>query len=930
MKRILTAMFLAILLSACASVREEDRNTLKSLAQKRVTVEREQPVPGNRGKAIDAYRHYLDIAPRDAHRPEAMRRLGDMEIESAEQGNASGERLTQNDYKRAIGVYQGLLRSYPNDPGNDRVLYQMARAYDQIGERQQALATLDRLVSVYPRSRYLDEAQFRRGEFLFDLRNYAQAERAYALVIGQGETSPFYERALYMHGWSLFKQTNYEDALNSFFAVLDRKLIGRDNGEPLESITTLTRADRELVEDTFRVISISLSGLQGAESIPAYFKQTGRRDYEFRVYQQLGDLYFKQERIKDAADTYNSFARRYPVHPQAPLLQVKVIESYQKAGFVGPALDTKQEFVLRYGVNSDYRKAHSAAAYERVLPHVRQHAEELARHYHSVAQKSKASADYQQAARWYRLFLSSFPADPKTPRMNFLLAEMLFEDKRYGAAADEYERTAYGYPRHAKSAEAGYAALLAYSRQEKNLKGNELSNNQQRSIDSALRFADAHPSDARVPGVLTNTAEKLYALKVPTRAASVAMRVLALTPPAAADLRRTAWTVVAHTEFERGSYNRAEAAYQQVLALTDTKAETRPALNERLAASIYKQGEQARGAGKQREAADHFLRVASAAPASAIRANAEYDAAAALIALKDWNAALKILENFRRNYPNHALQAEIPGKLALSYLEAGQPLKAAVEFEAMAAGKKDVKFSREALWQAAELYEKAGHDKNASAAYERYISQHPSPLEPAIEARYRLAILSKKNGQAGKYLSWSRELINAESKGGSERNDRTRYLGAVSALVLVEPLEAAYKQVRLVEPLKKNLKLKKDRMQQLLEAYGRASDYGVAEVATAAVYRTAELYTDFSRSLMTSQRPKGLSAQELEQYNVLLEEQAFPFEEKAIEVHEINAQRVASGIYDQWVKNSFNALSKLRPIRYAKSEKSEEVIRALR
>lgn len=929
MKRIVAALIVAVLVAACSTVREED-GTLKSLERKRVTVEREQPVAGNRSKAMDAYRHYLDIAPRDRHRPEAMRRLGDIEIETAEQGAAAGGQLTQNDYRRAIGVYQNLLRTYPKEPGNDRVLYQMARAYDQIGDRKQALATLDRLVSDYPRSYYREEAQFRRGELLFDLRNYGAAERAYAVVIGQGDTSTFYERALYMHGWALFKQNNYEDALKSFFAVLDRKLIGRDTGGPLESIATLTRADRELVEDTFRVVSISLSGLQGAESIPAYFTQAGRRDYEFRVYQQLGDLYFKQERIKDAADTYNSFARRYPVHPQAPLLQAKVIESYQKAGFVGPALETKQEFVLRYGVNSDYRKAHNAAAYEQVLPHVRQHAEELARHYHAVAQKSKTSADYQQAARWYRLFLSSFPGDPKTPQMNFLLAEMLFEDKRYGAAADEYERTAYGYPRHAKSAEAGYAALLAYTRYEKTVQGNELSKSQQRSIDSALRFADTYPADARVPVVLTNTAEKLYALKVPTRAASVATRVLALTPPPSADLRRTAWTVLAHTEFERGAYNRAEAAYQQVLALTDTKAEARAALNERLAASIYKQGEQARAAGNQRDAVNHFMRVASAVPASPIRANAEYDAAAALIALKDWGAAAAILENFRRQYPGHVLQAEIPGKLALCYLEGGQPLKAAVEFEAMAAGKKDVKFNREALWQAAELYEKAGHDKNALAAYERYVSQHPSPLEPAIEARYRLANLSKKNGQAGKYLSWSRELVNAESKGGRDRTDRTRYLGAVSALTLVEPLETAYKQTRLVEPLKKNLKLKKDRMQQLLEAYAKASDYGVAEVATAAVYRTAELYTDFSRALMTSQRPKGLTAQELEQYNVLLEEQAYPFEEKAIEVHEINARRVGDGIYDQWVKNSFSALSKLRPVRYAKAEKGEEVIRALR
>jgi hypothetical protein len=87
------------------------------------------------------------------------------------------------------------------------------------------------------------------------------------------------------------------------------------------------------------------------------------------------------------------------------------------------------------------------------------------------------------------------------------------------------------------------------------------------------------------------------------------------------------------------------------------------------------------------------------------------------------------------------------------------------------------------------------------------------------------------------------------------------------------------------------------------------------------------LYHDFSKALLGSQRPKGLKGEELEQYNVLLEEQAYPFEEKAIELHEINVRRVPTGIYDQWVKKSITALGQLRPVRYAKTEKDEEVIR---
>ena len=73
-----------------------------------------------------------------------------------------------------------------------------------------------------------------------------------------------------------------------------------------------------------------------------------------------------------------------------------------------------------------------------------------------------------------------------------------------------------------------------------------------------------------------------------------------------------------------------------------------------------------------------------------------------------------------------------------------------------------------------------------------------------------------------------------------------------------------------------------------------------------------------------------LSKAELDQYNVLLEEQAFPFEEKAIELHELNAKRAASGVYDKWVKSSFDALRELRPVRYGKTEVSEGVVDAIR
>ena len=49
----------------------------------------------------------------------------------------------------------------------------------------------------------------------------------------------------------------------------------------------------------------------------------------------------------------------------------------------------------------------------------------------------------------------------------------------------------------------------------------------------------------------------------------------------------------------------------------------------------------------------------------------------------------------------------INAQLAVAYLEKGQWASAAGEFERLAAGSKDPKVARDALWQAAELYDKA-------------------------------------------------------------------------------------------------------------------------------------------------------------------------------------------------------------------------------
>ena len=906
----------------------DNEPTLKALAGREVPVQRDRTVVATEAQAIDAYRKFLDISPRAPQRAEAMRRIGDLEMDLADNRSVTGTEAP--DYKAAIGRYNDFLKAYPNDPGNDRVLYQLARAYEQGGDLNTALKTLDRLVKDYPLNRFRDEAQFRRGELLFTARDYSQSEKAFATVLAGGPTVPYHDRSLYMQGWSQFKQMRLEDGLRSFFAVLDLKIAGRKGEGGIETLAGLTRADRELVEDTFRVTSISLANLKGAESIPEFIGDSAaRQSYEFRVYEQLGELYIRQERTKDAADTFGGFARIRPLHAQAPVLQARVIEIYEKTGFASLALEAKKEYVSRYGVSSEFRRA-NPEGWDKAQPLVKTHLAELARHYHASAQKTKASADYQEAVRFYREYLVSFPTDPAAPQSNFLLAELLYEDKRWADASVEYEKTAYGYPAHAKSADAGYAALLAYAQQQKQAPPAEVPALQKASVASALRFATAQPADPRTGPVLADAADKLYGLKDGAQAATVAQRLLDLQPPATEKDRRVAWTVLGHTAFEAGSFDKAEKSYAETLKLVPERDAARNDLVERQAAAIYKQGEQARAAGQTRDAVGHFNRVAAIAPQSTVRAAAQYDASAALIVLKDWDGAIRTLEDFRARFPNHALQGEVSGKLAVAYLEKGQWAGAAGEFERLASTSPDPKIGRDALWQSAELYEKAGSRPNATRSYERFLAKHPQPLEPAVEARWRLSKLAAADGNLAREAALLRDIFNADQNGGGGRTDRTRYLGATAALAMAEPVAAEYRKVALVEPLQRQLRLKKTKMEEALKAYAVAAEYGVADVTTAATYRIATVYRDMGKAMMDSERPKKLSKVELEQYNVLLEEQAFPFEEKATELHEVNARRAAGGVYDKWVQSSFDALRELRPVRYGKLERAEGVVDAIR
>ncbi len=964
-------------LGACATTSEQ--RTLADLEYVTTDIE-DVFLEDGLDRAAESYRRYLEGTGAGARTPEAMRRLADLQIEQAYGVLGSDElvemavpeaaakagptvatkqlrnsvalseseqeferRATQREElvsavtqfdaqlpdaagvtvpagpREAIETYRQILEQFPNYERNDKVLYQMSRAYDEVGQPDEAMEVMGRFVAKYPYSKYVDEVNFRRGEYFFVRKKYMDAEDAYGLIVSRGTTSSYYELALYKLGWTLYKQELYEEALHNYMTMLDNRLsIGYDFEVDYEE------SGEHRVADTFRVISLSFSNLGGAKVVDDYFSSNGHRSFADKIYGNLGEFYFGKLRYSDATSVFKSFAELNPYHKTSPIFGMRVVEIYEEAGFPKLVVESKKEFATKYALDADYWNYFDVDSTPDVVGFLKTNLTDLAGHYHSLYQNEDLIDDrysnFSEAQRWYRRFLHSFPVDTESPQVNYRLADLLLENEDFSEAAIEYERTAYEYTPHEQSSEAGYAAVYAHRQDLAAATGARRLDVKQATVLSSIRFADTYQEHEQAPLVLGGAADDLYELQEFDDAIAAAHKLIDRYPTTDDSLLRSAWAVVAHSSIDLAEFPNAERAYMNVLDLTLADDDSRPAVVDGLAAAIYKQGEQANLLEDYRTAADHFLRIKDVAPSSGIRSGAEYDAAAAFIRLEDWALASGVLEEFRVSHPEHELYAEATKQLAHIYRQDGQIERSASEHERVAAEATDIDLRREALLTAGELYDDVSVIDDAIRVYELYVIEFPRPLDIAMETRTRLAEIHKAELDTARYHQQLNDIVAADLDAGTERTDRSRYLAGKAAVVLAEQHFDRFVELKLVLPFEESLAEKQRRMDVALEKFENLVAYEVAEVTAAATYYIAEIFMEFSAALMESERPTDLSEAEMVDYELVIEEEAYPFEERAITVHEQNFELLAGGIYNLWVQKSLDQLAFMMPGRYAKNE----------
>jgi len=939
-------LFFSLILISCLG-KDKARYVDQSLVQSEVQDILANQSLGRRQAllAIRDYEAFLSVyfKTKTDLKAEAMHRLGDLLMEVTHNANQKAyrnyekrrkrfqegqifkePRLIPFDYSKPIALYERVLKLYPSRPANDRVLYQLAHAYLEEGRKKDGVKTLASLISQYPTSSYYLEAAFRLGDLYFDMGLFEKAIENYQIVMNQS-VNPFFQKTLYKMGWSYFKLQRYSSAVSFFGWLLDVKGIGGKNLKNVHlTVKALSDLEWDMVEEVVRVMAVSFDFLGGGDALVGYFNKIGPRGYDLLLYQELGDYYLKGGENQRAIEAYILFLEQNPFHPQAPSMQWSLIQAYEKDKNKLGATKARIKFVEAFGPRSPWAERYEREIQERDHTRLKNTTYQLARFFHSEAQRLRKTGDFLTAVDWYQRFLSSYPESEEVTEVQFLMADGFFKMGRFQEAAEIYETVAYSFPFHHKREEAAYAALISFEKWEKD-RPDLKSDIEDHLINSGKRFVETFPDHDQTSEVLVKIADLEFQRGRYKEVQQLSNRLLEI-PEEKKEIKLRVYHMLGLVHFQQGEFQESAEQYRRGLRLLSKEGPERSQFQEGLATSLYKRGIQVKEEGKLEDAVQVFLKISEELPDLPIRWAALYEASLILMEQGRPERSKDLLV-FLVERSSPTLRTKARGSLARLYENEGRIQNAAEQYAHLWAEVDDQDKKGDFLFYSAVLYEKAQQWKRSGDQFYQFVQLYGEKDHRGLEALFRAAQNFSKHGDGDKAAYLYVSVISSNPYKNRSKEEE-RYFLAQSNLFLGRIHHEGFSSVHLLLPLEKSLKEKEKALTKALAYYRTASQYQFAEVVTEVSFRIGQLFEEYGESLSHSQRPIELTPDQLREYDLLIEEEAMTWRKKAIKFYERNVYRTQEvGLFDDWVKKSYERLGHLDSRYEGKQELKEMLVR---
>ncbi|RYY77083.1 MAG: tetratricopeptide repeat protein [Gammaproteobacteria bacterium] len=907
-----------LLLSACSTEQpKDDLGSVDIRRQKSTTNEVFVKSKSEEEIKNEYYRYIESSSAEDKSRRLAMNRLTEIEINKINTLAKSDTNAGPNEdpqyiesLKKTKRLIEQALKDYPNAKDNDQSLYQLARLNDQLGEQEQSLSALRQIAQKYPRSTHISEAEFRIGEYEFMTANYLAAEAAYSSAIVAIGSDEFSERALFKRGWTRYKQGLYSEAADDYLAALEKHQFG--------DYDSLSQSDKNQYDEYFRGLGLNLANLQSNKELHEYISAKVDAKYIYTCYESVAQTFLDQERYSDAAETMEQYIKTYPNANQHAYAQLKTLEIWQLGKFKQRFAETLANVYHQYNPKAPYWNTHrDSKVQDKFFNALREHILNAATNFQDDYLTSHNPKNLEQAKLWYDRYLEHYSSFAKQDKVYTTYAELLADSGINASALKYFELAAYDGD-IILDKDAAYATITETDKLFTQTPTNI--GVLKKHIHYVFLSAQLYKNEARYQNAVLHAQE--LALKNNLASDSILLADT-LSDSAGEQLLYDSNLMKGLAYIQLNQYSQTETIFGDLIK-SNKRPNDQKRLNDNLALAIYKQAEAKVASGNTDAAMQEFARVPKEAPTSDIAPKALYEAVLLAMKHEKWNFAVSSIQNFQSLYPQHELNKDATRQLSIAYLNAGDSIKAAQAFEKISGEEGDENVKMASLWKAAELYESKGNIDNAIKAYTSYAENYQRPYPQYIEAMYKLTQLFSASKQTDKVFLWEEKISSADKLAAKDlKSDRTTFIVANISLANAKRTQSQFESLRLIEPLAESLKNKKKLMQDAISTYGQLSTSNNPAIITQATYEIANIYQHFSGALLQSERPRTLKGEELEQYNILMEDQAFPFEEKAIEFHELNLSHTKEGVANEWVNQSLKSLVKLYPVKYNRSGKMD-------
>lgn len=325
-------------------------------------------------------------------------------------------------WKNVVKIGIGISQDFKNNKYDDKILFNLASAYQYLNDESRSIASFTGLIEKYPASNLVPDSHFSIGEHLFIRGDFANAILHYKENLKE-KVSTKHGWALYKLGWCYYNLGQYQTSVDiwkdtiSYSKTMDEKIGSR------------------LRSDVFKDMPYSYAELSQLNEAVEFYTASRGEEYLPNLYKLMATIFFSQGKYGRSIFVWKKLIQLDPLSVDALKYQLEIISIENQRKNFSNVLAENEWMMKEYGPASKWN-----AAKKPDDPLVYKKSIYFCKLIHKQAQITNDRSIYEQAKSCYASFLNTFAHDKREMEITEYMGDIEYFLGDYAKSGAYYEK----------------------------------------------------------------------------------------------------------------------------------------------------------------------------------------------------------------------------------------------------------------------------------------------------------------------------------------------------------------------------------------------------------------------------------------------------------------------------------------------------------